>query len=59
VAPGEAGIALLLQPALSFVWDMLLFGGGVAPLEAGGIALTLAGIYLGSVRRGAARPGTV
>ena len=51
VSPTQAGIALLLQPALSFVWEVLLFARVVSVVEASGAALTLAAIYLGSVTR--------
>ncbi len=50
VAPAEAGIALLLQPALSFGWEVLFFGRALTMIEAGGAALTLAAIFFGSVR---------
>ena len=48
VSTTEVGIALLLQPSLSFLWDILFFGRTVTPLEAFGAAVTLAAIYLGS-----------
>lgn len=51
VTTSETGIALLLQPALSFVWDVLIFGRSVTAIEAAGALLTLLAIYLGSVRR--------
>lgn len=55
VSPAQTGIALLLQPALSFFWEVLFFGRVVTLLEMGGAALTLAAIYLGSVRFGTTR----
>lgn len=44
----EAGLALLLQPALSFVWDVLFFGRAMPAIELAGLGLTLVAIYLGS-----------
>jgi drug/metabolite transporter (DMT)-like permease len=48
VTATEAGLALLLQPALSFLWDVVLFGRGLTAIEAAGAAITLFAIYLGS-----------
>ena len=42
------GLILLLQPTLSFVWDILFFGKPVNPVELAGVALALVGIYIGS-----------
>lgn len=56
VSPTGAGIALLVQPALSFVWEILFFGAVVTPVELVGASLTLAAIYLGSVRAGRRGP---
>ena len=44
----EAGLALLLQPTLSFVWDVVFFARPMTALELGGAAITLFAIYLGS-----------
>jgi len=44
----EAGIALLLQPTLSFVWDVLIFGREMTVIELAGASLALIAIYLGS-----------
>jgi len=41
------GLLLLLQPSLSMIWDMLIFGLRLDPLQWGGSALALLGIYLG------------
>jgi len=43
-----AGLALLLQPTLAFVWEIVLFGKTVRFIELAGVALALAAIYLGS-----------
>jgi len=44
----EAGLALLLQPSLSFVWDVLFFDRPMAAIEFVGAGITLVAIYLGS-----------
>jgi drug/metabolite transporter (DMT)-like permease len=45
------GLLLLLQPSLAFVWDVWLFARPVTTAEGFGIALALAGIFFGTVRR--------
>lgn len=47
----RAGIGLLLQPTLSFIWDALFFGRPLQLLQIVGAALALAAIYLGGGRR--------
>ena len=49
----RAGLLLLLQPSLSFLWDVLLFGRRTTGIELAGAAMALIAIYLGStgVRR--------
>jgi drug/metabolite transporter (DMT)-like permease len=42
------GLLLLLQPTLSFVWDILFFDKPVDPIELSGVAVALVGIYIGS-----------
>lgn len=42
------GLALLLQPALAYTWDIWFFGRPVAGVEFVGIGVTLAAIYLGA-----------
>jgi len=44
----EAGLALLLQPTLSFAWDVLLFARPVTAIELAGAAIVLVALYLGS-----------
>ena len=44
-----AGLLLLLQPSLALVWDILFFDRETDILGAGGAALTLAAIYIGTV----------
>jgi drug/metabolite transporter (DMT)-like permease len=48
VSTTEAGLALLLQPTLSFVWDILFFGRPMQPVEIAGAVIALIAIYLGS-----------
>ena len=48
VSAVEAGLALLLQPTLSFVWDVLFFDRPMTALELTGLGITLLAIYLGS-----------
>ena len=42
-----SGLILLLQPALAFVWDVLLFQRPTTALNWTGVGLALAAIYLG------------
>ncbi|WP_236615074.1 DMT family transporter [Desulfovibrio sp. X2] len=46
-----AGLAILLQPTLSFVWDVLFFGRRAGPMDILGAALALCAIFLGATRR--------
>jgi drug/metabolite transporter (DMT)-like permease len=48
VSTVQVGLALLLQPALSFVWDILFFDRPMAGIELAGAAIALTAIYLGS-----------
>ena len=48
VSTTEAGLALLLQPTLSFVWDVLFFDRPMQPIEIAGAVIALIAIYLGS-----------
>jgi len=48
VTTTEVGIALLLQPSLSFTWDILFFDRPLTVLEGIGAAIALTAIYLGS-----------
>ena len=45
----RAGLLLLLQPALAFVWDVVFFNRPTVPIEALGAMLALSAIYLGAV----------
>ncbi len=46
-----AGLALLLQPALAFMWDILIFDRPTTALEYVGAVIVLGAIYLGSSKR--------
>ncbi|WP_441000877.1 DMT family transporter [Fodinibius sp. SL11] len=45
-----AGLALLLQPALAFMWDILFFNRPTTALEYVGATIVLAAIYLGATK---------
>jgi drug/metabolite transporter (DMT)-like permease len=45
-----SGFILLLQPALAFVWDVLLFQRPTSLVNWAGVFIVLVAIYLGSVR---------
>ena len=47
VSTVEAGLALLLQPTLSFVWDVMLFDRQMLATEFAGAGIALFAIYLG------------
>ncbi len=51
VEASSAGLILLLQPTLSFVWDILLFSRPAIPVEMIGAMIALAAIYLGTSGR--------
>ena len=48
VSPTEVGLALLLQPTLSFTWDIVFFSRPVTMMELAGASMALFAIYLGS-----------
>lgn len=48
VSTTEAGLALLLQPTLSFFWDVLIFDRGMTGQEFIGAAIALLAIFLGA-----------
>jgi len=48
VSTTQAGVALLLQPTLSFIWDVLFFARPMTPRELLGAIIALAAIYLGA-----------
>ncbi len=51
VQASRAGLILLLQPALSFVWDVLLFNRQTGIAGWAGVTMVLAAIYLGMTGR--------
>jgi drug/metabolite transporter (DMT)-like permease len=51
VTTTQAGLALLLQPTLSFAWDVLFFARSMKLVELTGAAIALFAIYLGSRTR--------
>ena len=51
VTTTQAGIALLLQPTLSFAWDVLFFARPMSARELLGAGIALFAIYLGSRSR--------
>ena len=53
------GLLLLLQPALSFVFDVILFARPTRTMDWIGVALSLIGIFVGSWRPGARRRDSV
>lgn len=50
VPASRAGLALLLQPTLAFVWDVLFFSTPFSARQAAGAALAIAAIGIGSRR---------
>ncbi len=48
VTTTEVGLALLLQPTLSFIWDIVFFSRPMTAIELLGAAIALTAIYLGS-----------
>lgn len=44
------GLLLLMQPSLAFVWDVVLFARPMTGTDSAGVALSLAGIFLGTSR---------
>lgn len=51
VRASRAGLILLLQPTLAFIWDIVFFSRPTVALDAMGAALALAAIYFGGTRR--------
>jgi len=55
VRAGLAGLILLLQPALAFIWDVLFFGRSTSFLNWAGVGIVLAAIYLGTAKPAATK----
>lgn len=51
VEASRAGLILLLQPTLAFVWDVVMFGRPTGLLDLVGALLALGAIYIGGTRR--------
>ncbi len=51
VQVSAAGLIILLQPALAFIWDILFFARPTGALEVSGAVLALTAIYLGLTRQ--------
>jgi len=51
VDASRVGLLLLLQPMLTFIWDIVLFGRPTTFTEGAGAVLALTAIYLGNMRR--------
>lgn len=51
VQAGRAGLLLLLQPSLAFIWDIVLFRRPTSGLDVAGAVLALGAIYLGTAPR--------
>ena len=56
LAAARSGLILLLQPVLATVWGYLIFTEKLLLLQIVGAAITLAAIYVGSVRRSSIEP---
>jgi drug/metabolite transporter (DMT)-like permease len=48
IPAGIAGLILLLQPSLAFVWDVIFFDRQTSSLAWVGVALALSAIYMGA-----------
>jgi drug/metabolite transporter (DMT)-like permease len=48
IEASRAGLVLLIQPSLSFVWDILFFHRPTGMIELFGVCLAITAIYLGS-----------
>ena len=51
VEASRAGLILLLQPTLAFIWDVLFFARPTGVVDALGAGLALTAIYIGGTRR--------
>lgn len=49
VSATQAGFALLLQPTLSFIWEVLFFARPMTVVELSGAGIVLVAIYLGAL----------
>lgn len=58
VAASRAGLLLLLQPTLTFIWDIVFFKRPTSALEACGAIVALTAIYLGNRRQPSVAPSS-
>lgn len=56
VSAARVGLILLLQPTLSYVWDVWFFDRALTPSQMAGAAVAVAAIYLGSRREAPTPP---
>jgi len=56
VDASRAALILMLQPALTYAWDVIFFHRPMTAIEAGGAALAIAAIYMGSTRPASVAP---
>jgi drug/metabolite transporter (DMT)-like permease len=47
----NVGVLLLLQPALSMLWDVLFFDRGMSSYDIVGFSMVLGGVYLATIKR--------
>lgn len=57
LAPFRAGLIMLAQPALAFLWDMLIYGTVTGPINIFGAALAIAAIGMGILSKPKAPSG--
>jgi drug/metabolite transporter (DMT)-like permease len=58
VSTSQAGLALLLQPTLSYIWDVLLFNRSMQPIEFAGAAMASAAIAVTATVKLRVKPRT-
>jgi len=51
VSATQAGLSLLLQPTLSFIWDVVIFSRPMSVLELAGASLAIIAIFLGNSKQ--------
>ncbi|MCP4726881.1 MAG: EamA/RhaT family transporter, partial [bacterium] len=48
----KAGLLHLLQPALVYIWDIMIFSRIINPAEMAGFIIAMGAVYLGSLSKG-------
>jgi len=51
ISSAQAGLTILIMPALSYIWDMLIFGKPAGFIELSGAVIALAAIWMGTATR--------